>query len=434
MATDIFSRDNVKLVDINSLDLTDAVSISDNLIIGQEGGLKRTTAGDIFDTANAAALEAVDELSDEIYSVLTGFVDRTSNQSIAGVKTFTEVGSAGAVLLSSPSGSSSHLRFNDDTNLAFSISKTATNTLAVNNSTSSTPIIEVNQAGALTLTSSNWSVSESGNFTGKNLILSEPSGTQSELRFNDGSSTVYSIRKSTAGNLEFRNSGSSLMSLSPVGGLIITATNLSVNGVGNVITNGTVNSNGGFVGPGALTAGAQTFDGVKTFSSSPIVPTVATNTNNTQAASTAFVRNTHTLDVDSRWNLQAVSIPLTTSTLLSLTIPSPDVNVGGGGSTTGFTAPVTGFYLYDLYISLVGSTSIMIRTVVGLRVDALDLRRRDQIDFGAAGGTLATRIVNLSGVIRLTAGQVLRPQVQAVFTSGTVNVSEFGLNIQRIID
>lgn len=95
--TDVFSRDIVKLRDINSLDYTDEVSITDDLIVGQDGALKRTTAGDVFDTANAAALEAVDELSDEIYSVLTGYVDTTSNQSIGGGKTFT-----GEVAVSAP--------------------------------------------------------------------------------------------------------------------------------------------------------------------------------------------------------------------------------------------------------------------------------------------------------------------------------------------
>lgn len=57
--------------------------------------------------------------------------------------------------------------------------------------------------------------------------------------------------------------------------------------VGNVT--GNVTGNASTVTDGVYTTGNQTIAGVKTFSSSPVVPTAAVNDNTTNAASTAFV-------------------------------------------------------------------------------------------------------------------------------------------------
>jgi hypothetical protein len=57
--------------------------------------------------------------------------------------------------------------------------------------------------------------------------------------------------------------------------------------VGNVT--GNVTGNASTVTNGVYTTGDQTIAGVKTFSSSPVVPTAAVNDNSTNAASTAFV-------------------------------------------------------------------------------------------------------------------------------------------------
>ena len=63
--------------------------------------------------------------------------------------------------------------------------------------------------------------------------------------------------------------------------------NLTGNVTGNVT--GDVTGNAGTVTNGVYTAGDQTIAGVKTFSSSPIVPTATLGDNSTKAATTAFV-------------------------------------------------------------------------------------------------------------------------------------------------
>jgi|688.fasta_scaffold01920_17 hypothetical protein len=89
MTEQILSRDNVILRQVSDLDIVASIGITDTLIIAQNDVLKRTTAEDLFDFVNQAALDAVDALETQVYSDLNGYVNNTSNQSIGGTKTFT---------------------------------------------------------------------------------------------------------------------------------------------------------------------------------------------------------------------------------------------------------------------------------------------------------------------------------------------------------
>jgi len=80
--------------------------------------------------------------------------------------------------------------------------------------------------------------------------------------------------------------GSIVSSLSAIGA------DATANANGATITGSVLNLQPATAGfGGVITTGAQTIAGVKTFNSSPIVPTKATGTNNTEVATTAFVTN-----------------------------------------------------------------------------------------------------------------------------------------------
>ncbi|MBW4483033.1 MAG: hypothetical protein KME14_10855 [Tildeniella torsiva UHER 1998/13D] len=86
----ILSRDEVILRQIGDLDPATTINDSDELAISQGGAVRKTNLGDIFASVAEEAVEDVEELRTEILTALGDYVNTGTDQSVAGVKTFTD--------------------------------------------------------------------------------------------------------------------------------------------------------------------------------------------------------------------------------------------------------------------------------------------------------------------------------------------------------
>ncbi|MBE9113412.1 hypothetical protein IQ273_28965 [Nodosilinea sp. LEGE 07298] len=97
MTDNILSRDEVILRRIGDLDPATTINDTDELSISQGGAVRKTNLGDIFASVAEEAVEDVEELRTEILTALGDYVNVSTDQDIAGTKTFTvgpRIGSA----------------------------------------------------------------------------------------------------------------------------------------------------------------------------------------------------------------------------------------------------------------------------------------------------------------------------------------------------
>jgi len=128
------------------------------------------------------------------------------------------------------------------------------------------------------------------------------------------------------------------------------------------------------------------------------------------------------------WPLNNYGLRLTTGVTLEPTLVSPTVYAGTGFGTGGFTVPTgqAGLYYVEVYGELVGSTNNLVYGLVGIRKNTTNFFRRQQINFGSP--SLAF-IQTLSTKIFLSVGDVVRPQFEVAFSSGTVTLNNASLLI-----
>jgi hypothetical protein len=84
----ILARDEIILRRIGDLDPATSINDSDELSISQGGVTRKTNLGNIFASVADEAVEDVEELRTEILTALGSYVNVTTNQSVAGDKTF----------------------------------------------------------------------------------------------------------------------------------------------------------------------------------------------------------------------------------------------------------------------------------------------------------------------------------------------------------
>ncbi|MEA5447573.1 hypothetical protein VB780_03265 [Leptolyngbya sp. CCNP1308] len=157
----ILSRDEVILRQVGDLDPATTINDSDELAISQGGAVRKTNLGDIFASVAEEAVEDVEELRTEILTALGDYVNTGTDQSVAGVKTFTD-----GPRVTKAAGTAAELRLASGTSDRWTIEKNNT-AESGSNAGSNFVISSINDDGttktaALTITRSNRAIALSG--------------------------------------------------------------------------------------------------------------------------------------------------------------------------------------------------------------------------------------------------------------------------------